>query len=89
MHREFYLLEGLLLIVCSLLHCLGGVTSYRPLFEHAQVGEEEFIRQASIVKQHGAAVVVMAFDEMGQVCNIFFSRALACEPSSFCLERVF
>lgn len=30
-------------------------------------GEEDFIRKATIVKRFGAAVVVMAFDEMGQV----------------------
>merc|ERR1712216_555185 len=29
-------------------------------------GEEEFLNQAKIVKRHGAAVVVMAFDEEGQ-----------------------
>lgn len=29
-------------------------------------GEEEFVRQAQIVKQYGAAVIVMAFDEKGQ-----------------------
>jgi 5-methyltetrahydrofolate--homocysteine methyltransferase len=29
-------------------------------------GEDEFIRQARIVRRHGAAVVVMAFDEKGQ-----------------------
>ncbi len=29
-------------------------------------GEEEFIRQARLVKRYGAAVVVMAFDETGQ-----------------------
>ena len=29
-------------------------------------GEAEFIRQAKIVRRHGAAVVVMAFDEQGQ-----------------------
>jgi len=29
-------------------------------------GEEEFIRQAKIVKKYGAAVIVMAFDEKGQ-----------------------
>jgi 5-methyltetrahydrofolate--homocysteine methyltransferase len=32
-------------------------------------GEEEFIRQAKIVRQYGAAVVVMAFDEQGQADN--------------------
>ena len=30
-------------------------------------GEEEFLRQAELVKRYGAAVVVMAFDEEGQV----------------------
>ena len=29
-------------------------------------GEEEFIKQASIIKKYGAAVIVMAFDEEGQ-----------------------
>ena len=29
-------------------------------------GEESFMRQASIARRHGAAVVVMAFDEQGQ-----------------------
>ena len=29
-------------------------------------GEEEFIHQASLIKQYGAAVIVMAFDENGQ-----------------------
>lgn len=31
-----------------------------------KAGEEEFIRQAKLVKRYGAAVVVMAFDEQGQ-----------------------
>jgi 5-methyltetrahydrofolate--homocysteine methyltransferase len=34
-----------------------------------KVGEEEFIRQATLVKQYGAAVIVMAFDEDGQADN--------------------
>jgi 5-methyltetrahydrofolate--homocysteine methyltransferase len=34
-----------------------------------KVGEEEFKRQAAIVKAHGAAVVVMAFDEEGQAAD--------------------
>jgi 5-methyltetrahydrofolate--homocysteine methyltransferase len=32
-------------------------------------GEEEFIRRAKIVKRHGAACVVMAFDETGQAAD--------------------
>ena len=33
-------------------------------------GEEEFIRQAKIVKKYGAAVIVMAFDEQGQADSL-------------------
>src|SRR5204862_7913754 len=29
-------------------------------------GEEEFLRQARLIRQYGAAVIVMAFDERGQ-----------------------
>ena len=32
-------------------------------------GEEEFIRQAKLIKRYGAAVIVMAFDEIGQADN--------------------
>ena len=32
-------------------------------------GEEEFIRQAKLIKKYGAAVIVMAFDEVGQADN--------------------
>merc|ERR1711871_6130 len=34
-----------------------------------KVGHDEFVRQARIVKRHGAAVVVMAFDEEGQAAT--------------------
>ena len=30
-------------------------------------GEDDFIAKAKIIKRHGAAVVIMAFDENGQV----------------------
>lgn len=32
-------------------------------------GEEEFVRKASLVRRFGAAVVVMAFDELGQAAD--------------------
>ena len=32
-------------------------------------GEEDFVKKARKIKQYGAAVVVMAFDEEGQVGN--------------------
>lgn len=34
-----------------------------------KVGEEEFLRQARVVKSYGAAIVVMAFDEDGQAAS--------------------
>jgi len=32
-------------------------------------GEAEFIRQATLIKRYGAAVIIMAFDEVGQADN--------------------
>ena len=32
-------------------------------------GEEEFVRQAKLIKRYGAAVIIMAFDEVGQADN--------------------
>lgn len=32
-------------------------------------GEEEFLRQATLLRRYGAAVVVMGFDEQGQACG--------------------
>src|ERR1041385_9085573 len=32
-------------------------------------GEEEFLRQAQLIRRYGAAVIVMAFDEKGQADN--------------------
>lgn len=43
-------------------------------------GEKEFIRQAELVKQYGAAVVVMAFDEDGQA-DTYERRIEICERS--------
>ena len=40
-------------------------------------GEAEFIRHAKIVRRHGAAVVVMAFDEQGQADTIERKCAIA------------
>jgi len=43
-----------------------------------KAGEEEFLRQARLVKQYGAAVIVMAFDEVGQA-DSFERRIEICE----------
>ncbi|KJS48616.1 MAG: B12-dependent methionine synthase [Peptococcaceae bacterium BRH_c23] len=41
-------------------------------------GEEEFIRQATLIKRYGAGVVVMAFDEQGQA-DTFEKRIAVCK----------
>ncbi|MCK6618455.1 MAG: methionine synthase [Cyclobacteriaceae bacterium] len=43
-----------------------------------KAGEEEFIRQAKLVRRYGAAVVVMAFDEQGQA-DTFERRIAICK----------
>ena len=43
-----------------------------------KVGEEEFIRQATLIKRYGAGVVVMAFDEQGQA-DTFEKRIAVCK----------
>ncbi|MCL4745439.1 MAG: methionine synthase [Burkholderiaceae bacterium] len=41
-------------------------------------GEEEFLRQARLCRRHGAAVIVMAFDEQGQA-DTFARKIEVCE----------
>ena len=43
-----------------------------------KAGEEEFIHQAKLIKRYGAAVIVMAFDEMGQA-DSYERRIEICE----------
>ncbi len=43
-------------------------------------GEEEFLRQATLIKRYGAAVIVMAFDEIGQA-DTYERRVEICERS--------
>lgn len=45
-----------------------------------KVGEEEFIRHATIIKNFGAAAVVMAFDEDGQAAD-YEAKIRICERS--------
>ena len=50
------------------LKCLQGKSIVNSI--SLKEGEEEFIAHAKIVKKHGAAVVVMAFDEKGQADSL-------------------
>jgi 5-methyltetrahydrofolate--homocysteine methyltransferase len=58
------------------LKCLQGKGIVNSISMKA--GEEEFIRQAKLVKRYGAAVVVMAFDEQGQA-DTFERRISICK----------
>ena len=50
-------------------------------------GEQEFIRQAKLVKRYGAAVIVMAFDETGQA-DTYQRRIDICKRSYDILVEV-
>lgn len=58
------------------LKCLQG----KPVVNSISLkgGEEEFLRQARLVKEYGAAVIIMAFDEKGQA-DRFERRIEICE----------
>ncbi|MGA2180218.1 MAG: methionine synthase [Verrucomicrobiota bacterium] len=49
-------------------------------------GEEKFLHQAKLVRRHGAAVVVMAFDERGQA-DTFERRIAVCQRAYNLLTR--
>src|SRR5262249_12049337 len=51
-------------------------------------GEEEFVRHARVVRRHGAAVVVMAFDEKGQADTIERKTAIAKRAYDILVEKV-
>jgi 5-methyltetrahydrofolate--homocysteine methyltransferase len=51
-------------------------------------GEETFIRHAELVRRHGAAVVVMAFDESGQADTLEKKTAIATRAYDILVNRV-
>ena len=51
-------------------------------------GEEEFIRQAKQIKRYGAAVIVMAFDEVGQADNLERRIEIAQRSYTILVEQV-
>ena len=45
-------------------------------------GEDDFLEKARIIKRYGAAVVVMAFDEQGQVrIQRFYEKKTLCQKT--------
>ena len=55
-------------VIESGLKCVQGKSVVNSL--SLKNGEDEFLRQAEIVRRFGAAVIVMAFDEQGQADNL-------------------
>ncbi|MGH7498320.1 MAG: methionine synthase, partial [Gemmatimonadales bacterium] len=51
-------------------------------------GEEEFVRQATLVHRYGAAVIVMAFDEQGQADSAERKVAICTRSYRILTERV-
>jgi 5-methyltetrahydrofolate--homocysteine methyltransferase len=51
-------------------------------------GEDAFISHAELVRRHGAAVVVMAFDETGQAASLEKKKAIAARAYDILVNRV-
>jgi len=51
-------------------------------------GEDEFVRQADLVRRYGAAVIVMAFDERGQADTLQRKIDIATRAYRILVERV-
>ncbi|MEN8790241.1 MAG: methionine synthase, partial [Flavobacteriaceae bacterium] len=51
-------------------------------------GEEEFVRQAKLIRRYGAAVIVMAFDELGQADNFERRIEIARRSYDLLVEKV-
>jgi 5-methyltetrahydrofolate--homocysteine methyltransferase len=68
------------------LECLQGKSVVNSI--SLKEGEPEFIRQARIVRKHGAAVVVMAFDETGQATSVDHRLQIAHRAYKILTEQV-
>jgi 5-methyltetrahydrofolate--homocysteine methyltransferase len=68
------------------LKCLQGKAVVNSI--SLKEGEAEFIRQAGVVRRHGAAVVVMAFDEQGQADTLARRIAICRRAYDILVDRV-
>ncbi len=51
-------------------------------------GEDQFIHQATLIKRYGAAVIVMAFDEVGQADNLELRKEIAERSYRILVDKV-
>jgi 5-methyltetrahydrofolate--homocysteine methyltransferase len=68
------------------LKCLQGKAVVNSI--SLKEGEAEFVRQANIVRRHGAAVVVMGFDEKGQADTLERKTAVARRAYDILVNKV-
>ena len=68
------------------LKCLQGKAVVNSI--SLKEGEDEFTRQAEIVRRHGAAVVVMAFDEQGQADSLERKTAICRRAYDILVDKV-
>src|SRR5215831_10308787 len=68
------------------LKCLQG----KPVVNSISLknGEEEFLRQAQLIRRYGAATIVMAFDEKGQADNFQRKCAIAKRAYDILVDQV-
>ncbi|HLN07548.1 MAG TPA: methionine synthase, partial [Xanthobacteraceae bacterium] len=68
------------------LKCLQGKAVVNSI--SMKEGEAEFIRQATLVRRYGAAVVVMAFDEQGQADTFERKTSICCRAYDILVKQV-
>jgi 5-methyltetrahydrofolate--homocysteine methyltransferase len=73
-------------VIVAGLECLQGKGVVNSI--SLKEGEAEFVRQAKIVRQFGAAVVVMAFDETGQASTVDHRVAIAKRAYKILVDQV-
>ena len=73
-------------VIVAGLECLQGKGVVNSI--SLKEGEAEFIRQATIVRRFGAAVVVMAFDETGQATTVDHRVSIAKRAYKILTEQV-
>lgn len=68
-------------VIASALKCVQGKCIVNSI--SLKVGEEAFLEHAALIKSHGAAAVVMCFDEQGQATT--YERRIEIAERAYCL----
>lgn len=79
-------LDSALVYTQAGLECLQGKCIVNSI--SLKVGEEQFIKDAKLVRRYGAAVIVMAFDEEGQAADRDAKIRIAQRAYKILVEKV-